>query len=381
MRIAQVAPLCESVPPKFYGGTERVVSWLTEELVRQGHDVTLFASGDSETTATLVPVYPRALRLSECVDALTPHVLLVEEVARRAQDFDVLHFHISQLHFPIVRRLQTANLTTLHGRLDLAELPPFFSYFDDIPVVSISDAQRLPLPEARWIRTIYHGLPSDRLTFHAAPGRYLAFLGRISPEKRADRAIAIARACGLPLRIAAKVDPADREYFEREIRPLLRDPLVDYIGEIGDDQKADFLGNAIALLFPIDWPEPFGLVMVEALACGTPVIAFKGGSVPEIVRNGQDGYVVETLDQAIEATRRAHLLDRRACRASFEQRFSVRRMAADYVAVFEHLIAERRRRERRRIAFTPAAASVAHQEPRGALDLHLARQEAFLERG
>jgi glycosyltransferase involved in cell wall biosynthesis len=339
MRIAQVAPLVESVPPRLYGGTERVVSNLVEELVRQGHDVTLFASGDSRTSARLVPGSPTALRLSGCCqDFLAPHVFMLEQVLKQAEEFDVVHFHIAQLHFPIARRALPAHVTTLHGRLDLPELGPLYEEFNDIPCVSISDAQRAPLPQANWVATVHHGLPPDLLPFNPGPGSYLAFLGRISPEKRVDRAIAIARACGQPLRIAAKVDPADTDYFEREIRPLLDDPLVEFIGEIGDAEKAAFLGHARALLFPIDWPEPFGLVMIEALACGTPVIAFRGGSVAEVIDNGLTGFIVETLEEAIAATGRIGTLDRRICRAVFEDRFTVARMAANYVSLYDRVM-------------------------------------------
>ena len=339
MRIAQVAPLCESVPPQLYGGTERVVAFLTDELVRLGHDVTLFASGDSRTKATLVPAWPRALRLGgQCRDDLAPHVLMIEQVARRAEEFDIIHFHVAQLHLPVVRRLSIPHVTTMHGRLDLPELRPLYCEFNDMPVVSISDAQRVPLPEAHWVGTVYHGLPTDLLECRPEQGTYLAFLGRISPEKRVDRAIAIATACGVPLRIAAKVDPVDRTYFERDIRPLLDNPLVEFIGEIGETQKNDFLGHAKALLFPIDWPEPFGLVMIEAIACGVPVIAFRGGSVPEVIDDGVTGFIVDTLDGAIDATRKSGMLDRRQCRAVFERRFSVTRMATDYVQLYQELM-------------------------------------------
>jgi glycosyltransferase involved in cell wall biosynthesis len=341
MKIAQVAPLCESVPPRLYGGTERVVAFLTDELVRAGHDVTLFASGDSRTTATLIPITSTALRLGKCNDFLTPHVLMVEQVAQRADEFDIIHWHLAQVHLPVVRRLDVPHVTTLHGRLDLPELRPLYREFNDIPVVSISDAQRTPLPEAGWVGTVYHGLPPDLLEFHPEPGAYLAFLGRISPEKRVDRAIAIATACGYPLKIAAKVDPADHEYFERQIRPLLDNPLVEFIGEIDDGRKSDFLGRAKALLFPIDWPEPFGLVMIEALACGVPVIAFRGGSVPEVLHSGVTGFVVDTLEEAIAATRRVDQLNRRTCRAIFERRFSASRMAMEYVHLYQELIATR----------------------------------------
>jgi len=339
MRVAQVAPLYESVPPKLYGGTERVVSYLTEELIRLGHEVTLFASGDSATSATLVPSHATSLRLDpECKDLLSPHVLMIEQVARMAASFDIIHFHIAPLHFPVVRRLPgVSHVTTLHGRLDMPELVDLYREYDDIPLVSISDAQRRPLPDADWIGTVYHGLPLPLLQFHPMPGDYLAFLGRISPEKRVDRAIAVAIATGIPLRIAAKVDPFDREYFECRIRPLLDHPLVEYLGEIGESEKSDFLGGALALLFPIDWPEPFGLVMIEAFACGVPVVAFRGGSVPEIVEDGVTGYVVDSLEDAIEATRAVHQLDRRACRATFERRFSAARMASQYVQLYSRL--------------------------------------------
>jgi glycosyltransferase involved in cell wall biosynthesis len=339
MRIAQVAPLIESVPPQLYGGTERVVAWLTDELVRQGDQVTLFATGDSRTSARLISPWPSALRFSGSgQDDLAPHIVMLEEVASRAHEFDVIHFHLGQLHFPLARRLAAAHITTVHGRLDIAELGPLYDVFSDIPVVSISDAQRAPQPGAGWIGTVYHGLPTDLLRFHASPGSYLAFLGRISPEKRVDRAIAIAVACGQRLRIAAKVDRADRAYFEREIRPLLDHPLVECVGEIDEGQKSDFLGHASALLFPIDWPEPFGIVMIEALACGVPVVAFRGGSVPEVIDHGVTGFVVDTLDEAIEATRLVPSLDRDLCRAVFERRFSVKRMAADYRRLYEMLV-------------------------------------------
>jgi glycosyltransferase involved in cell wall biosynthesis len=338
MRIAQVAPLSESVPPKLYGGTERVVAYLTDELVRQGHSVTLFASGDSRTSATLVPICSTALRLcGDCRDPLAPHLLMVEEVARRAGQFDLIHFHISQLHFPIARRLDVAHVTTIHGRLDFPELVPLYREFSDIPLVSISEAQKAPLPHANWVDTIHHGLPPHGFRFHGGRGSYLAFLGRISPEKRVDRAIAIAKACGRPLRIAAKVDPADADYFKHDVRPLLDDPLVEFIGEIGEREKNAFLGNASALLFPIDWPEPFGLVVIESLASGTPVVAFRGGSVPELLDDGITGFVVDDLDEAIDATRRIDRVDRRACREVFERRFTVARMASEYVELYRQM--------------------------------------------
>jgi glycosyltransferase involved in cell wall biosynthesis len=338
MRIAQVAPLCERVPPKLYGGTERVVAFLTDELVRQGHDVTLFASGDSQTAATLIPICPRAQRLDGGrLDSLAEHVLMVEQVAQLADAFDVIHFHVAHIHFPLARRLITPSVTTLHGRLDIPELSALYREFSDLPMVSISDAQRMPLPEARWIGTVHHGLPLDLLSYASGPGEYLAFLGRISPEKRVDRAIAIAKAAGQPLRIAAKVDPADRDYFERDIRPLLPHPLIDFVGEIGEDEKSAFLGGARALLFPIDWPEPFGLVQIESLACGTPVIAFRGGSVPEILEPGVTGFVVDNVDGAVAAVRRIDAIDRGTCRRVFERRFSATRMARDYVSLYQHV--------------------------------------------
>jgi glycosyltransferase involved in cell wall biosynthesis len=301
-----------------------------------GHDVTLYASADSRTTARLVPCAPRALRLAGCRDWLAPHLAMLERLAERATDFDLIHFHLSHLHLPLARRLPTPSLTTLHGRLDLPELGPLYheTYWDQ-PLVSISDAQRAPLPHAGWIGTVHHGLPAARLPFSPGPGRYLAFLGRISPEKRADRAIEIAIASGQPLKIAAKVDPVDRAYFEELIRPLLDHPLIEFLDEIGDADKGAFLGGASALLFPIDWPEPFGLVMIEALACGVPVVAFRGGSVPEIIDHGSTGFIVESLDEAVAAARRVTLLDRAHCRETFERRFSVTRMAADYVRLYE----------------------------------------------
>jgi glycosyltransferase involved in cell wall biosynthesis len=339
MRIAQVAPLSESVPPQLYGGTERIVSYLTEELVRRGHRVTLFASGDSRTKAELAAVWPRSLRLSgQLQDAVAPHIVMLERVAERAHEFDIIHFHLSTVHYPLARRLRTPHVTTLHGRLDLPELEPLYDEYTDVPVVSISDAQREPLPHASWAGTVYHGLPRHLLAFHRGPGEYLAFLGRISPEKRVDRAIAIAKACGWPLRIAAKVDPFDASYFEREIRPLLDDPLIELVGEIDEAEKDEFLGRARALLFPIDWPEPFGLVMIEALACGTPVVAFRGGSVPEVIDHGVTGFIVDSLEEAIEATRRVDSIDRRSCRAVFDQRFTVGRMSEDYLTVYRQVM-------------------------------------------
>ena len=339
MRIAQVAPLYESVPPKYYGGTERIVSYLTEELVRQGHEVTLFASGDSETKARLIAVCRRSLRLDRhCLDQLAHHVVMLEGVLQRSGEFDVIHFHVDYLHFPLSRRQSFPHVTTLHGRLDIPDLVPLYTEFHDMPVVSISDAQREPLPWVNWQATVYHGLPDDLYRFRAGPGSYLAFLGRISPEKRVDRAIAIAREVGIPLRIAAKVDKVDRDYFDSVVSPLLRDPLVKFVGEIGEGEKDEFLGSAQALLFPIDWPEPFGLVMIEAMACGTPVIAYRHGSVPEVTEEGGTGFIVEELEDAVEAVRRVPELSRARCREVFEERFTAARMARDYVQVYERLI-------------------------------------------
>jgi glycosyltransferase involved in cell wall biosynthesis len=350
MRIAQVAPLFESVPPKYYGGTERVVSYLTEELVRQGHEVTLFASGDSITQAKLVATSRRSLRLDKhCVDQLAHQILMLERVVHLAVSFDIIHFHVDYLHFPYSRRHATPHLTTLHGRLDLPDLRPLYREFREMPLASISAAQREPLPFANWAGTVHHGLPRDLYRFHAERGGYLAFIGRVAPEKRVDRAIEIAKRVGLPLRIAAKVDAVDREYFENVIEPLLRDPLIEYVGEIGDGEKQDFLGNARVLLFPIDWPEPFGLVMIEAMACGTPVVAFRGGSVPEILEHGRTGFIVDDLDDAVAATRRAGDLSRRHCREAFEERFTAARMARDYVELFATLLETEKRHSTRAI--------------------------------
>jgi glycosyltransferase involved in cell wall biosynthesis len=339
MRIAQVAPLYESVPPKYYGGTERVVSYLTEELVREGHNVTLFASGDSETRARLVAACRRSLRLDKhCVDQMAHHIVMLEQVFQRADEFDVVHFHIDYLHFPLSRRQPIADITTLHGRLDIPDLVPLYQEFRDMPVVSISTAQREPLAFANWQATVYHGIPEDLYRFRAEPGSYLAFLGRISPEKRVDRAIEIARRVAMPLRIAAKVDWVDKEYFDALVQPLLRDSLVEFVGEIGEGEKDEFLGNAYALLFPIDWPEPFGLVMIEAMACGTPVIAYRSGAVPEVMEEGHTGFIVKELEDAVEAVRRVPRLSRARCREVFEKRFTAARMATDYLQVYKRII-------------------------------------------
>jgi glycosyltransferase involved in cell wall biosynthesis len=342
LRIAQVSPLYERVPPALYGGTERVVAHLTDELVRRGHKVTLFATADSRTAAELIGVVPRALRLDGPMpDPLAPHVIELAEVFERAAEFDVIHCHVDYLAFPFGRLVATPTLHTLHGRLDLAALLPVFRRFSDVPVVTISDAQRLPLRgvPVNWASTVHHGLPLDLYAFSPRGGRYLAFLGRLSPEKRPDLAIAVAQRTGLPLKIAAKVDPADRAYFEREIAPLLDDPLVDFMGEIDDEAKNAFLGDALALLLPVDWPEPFGLAMIEAMACGTPVIARPCGSVPEIVVPGLSGFIVDSVDEMVEAVKRADSIDRAACRRQFEERFSVARMADGYEALYRRLTA------------------------------------------
>jgi glycosyltransferase involved in cell wall biosynthesis len=342
MKIAQVAPLYESVPPKFYGGTERVVSYLTEELVREGHDVSLFASGDSVTAARLFSQCPQALRLDDnVIDLFASHIVMLEQVIQRASDFDLIHFHVDYLHFPSSRRQPVPNLTTLHGRLDIPDLVPLYGEFREMPVVSISDAQRQPLPWLNWQATVHHGLPLDLYHLHEKPGQYLAFVGRICPEKRVDRAIEIAKRSGMELRIAAKIDRVDRGYFKDVIKPLLNQPFVEFVGEIGEREKDDFLGGALAVISPIDWPEPFGLVMIESMACGTPVIAFRRGSAPEVVDEGVTGYVVETIDEAVEAVEHSAKLDRNLCRKVFERRFSVGRMALDYTRVYEQVCQQR----------------------------------------
>lgn len=339
MRIAQVAPLYESVPPVLYGGTERVVSWLTEELVRLGHDVTLFASGDSVTNARLIPVCPRALRLdARCGDSVAQHVVMMEHVFQEAANFDLIHFHVDYLHFSLSRRSEVSCVTTLHGRLDLPDLVPLYQTFRELPLVSISDAQRAPLPWANWQGTVHHGMPRQLLRLKNGEGKYLAFLGRISPEKGLDEAIEISRRSGLRLKVAAKVDQADWGYFENRIKPLLRGEHIDFIGEIGNDEKNDFLGNAAALLFPIQWPEPFGIVMIEAMACGTPVIAYRAGSVPEVLEDGVTGFMVDGADGAVTAVRNLGAIDRQACRRRFERRFSAERMAQEYLTIYQTLV-------------------------------------------
>lgn len=338
MKIAQVAPLIEAVPPKLYGGTERVVAYLTDALVELGHEVTLFASGDSLTKGRLQPIWPRSLRLDASVkDPFVPLFLQLETVARRAQEYDVIHAHIDYFAFPLLQRIAVPSLTTLHGRLDLPELPALYRMFGDVPVVSISNSQRAPLPQANYVATVLHGLPQDLLAKGEGRGGYLAFLGRISPEKAPEAAIRIAAQAGMPLKIAAKVDRVDEEYFKTRVEPLLGVGQVEFVGEIREDQKEDFLGNAAALLFPIAWREPFGLVMIESMACGTPVIAFENGSVPEVLENGVTGFIVQNEQQAAAAVRQAVALDRDRIRAEFERRFTARRMAQNYLAVYSRL--------------------------------------------
>jgi len=352
MRIAQIAPLHEAVPPKFYGGTERVVSYLTDALVDLGHEVTLFASGDSQTKATLDAAWPKALRLDPSIrDANAPHAVLLENVRRRAHEFDVLHFHLDYMPFSLFSQMNTPFVTTLHGRLDLPELQPVFNTFPNAPVVSISDSQRLPLQQAAWQNTIYHGLPENLLTpqLHKKP-EYLAFLGRICPEKRADLAIKISAQSGLPLKIAAKVDKVDQEYFKTTIEPLLSQAHVEFVGEINEQQKPEFLSGAKALLFPIDWSEPFGLVMIEAMACGTPVIAFNRGSVPEVIDHGVTGFICEDVQGAVGALQRLDELSRTEIRAQFERRFTARTMAQNYVDSYTSLLQAAKRPVLRRVA-------------------------------
>jgi glycosyltransferase involved in cell wall biosynthesis len=338
MRIAQVAPLTEAVPPKFYGGTERVVAYLTDALVELGHEVTLFASGDSSTKARLAPIWPRALRLDPSIhDFFAPVFMQLETVARRAQEFDVIHAHLDYFGYPLLRRLGVPSVTTLHGRLDLPELQALYSLYGDIPVVSISDSQRAPLPQANYVATIHHGLPQSLLEKRGGSGGYLAFLGRISPEKAPDAAIRIAGRSRLPLKIAAKVDRMDQQYFSGAIEPLLSQSHVEFMGEIGEHEKTEFLGEAAALVFPIAWREPFGLVMIEAMACGTPVIAFENGSVPEVLEHGVTGFIVHDEDEAVEAVARIGTLDRDRIRAEFERRFTAHQMANNYLALYGRL--------------------------------------------
>ncbi|WP_428152123.1 glycosyltransferase family 4 protein [Brevundimonas sp.] len=344
MKIAQVTPLYEAVPPKLYGGTERVVAHLTDALVDLGHDVTLFASAEAHTKARLIPVRDQAIRLDPAPlkSDLASHMSMLSEVLRRADDFDVIHFHTDMIHFPFFERIANKTLTTLHGRLDMKDLPEVYERWPEFGLVSISDDQRRPLAFANWKATVHHGMPAEQYVFSPKSSGYLAFLGRISPEKRPDRAIEIATKLGKRLKMAAKVDAADKIYFETKIKPMIDgNPLIEFIGEIGDHQKSEFLGGAEALLFPIDWPEPFGLVMIEAMACGTPVVAFRCGSTTEVIEDGATGFLVDTLEQAVAAAGRASMLDREAVRARFELRFSATAMARRYLDVYGDLLARK----------------------------------------
>ena len=359
LKIAQIAPLMESVPPRLYGGTERIVSYLAEELVRLGHDVTLFASGDFVTSGRLVSCTPLALRLCSSIrDPIPYSMLMLDRVRDLADEFDILHFHIDYFHFPVFRGIARRTVTTIHGRQDFPDLRPLYAGFDDMPLVSISNAQRHPVSEANFVATVYHGLPPDlHAPTYNAHGGYLAFLGRISPEKRPDRAIEIARAIGIPLKIAAKIDKVDEGYFREVVAPLLNGTGVEFIGEINERSKTKFLGEAAALLFPIDWPEPFGLVMIEAMACGTPILAFRHGSAPEIIDQGVTGAIVDTMDEAVTMLPEVLKLDRRGVRRRFEQRFSSARMSADYVALYRSLIRQPFMSEREMVVPLPRLAS------------------------
>jgi glycosyltransferase involved in cell wall biosynthesis len=342
MRIAQIAPLAESVPPKLYGGTERVVSWLTEELLVLGHEVTLFASGDSVTRAALVPIIPRALRLTRPRPEPFPaYALLLDALAQAASDFDVVHCHTDWLHLPLLDAIEVPHLTTIHNRLDTPDLPPVIKRFAAVPLISISDHHRIPLPSANWLGTVYHGMPVDMLQPRYEPGEYLAFLGRLTKEKGPEVAIALSRASGVPLRMAAKIPRLETRYYKERLQPIIDGQHVQLMGELDDAAKGEFLRRASALLFPIDWPEPFGLVMIEAMACGTPVIAFRRGSVPEVIDDGVTGFIVDNEEQAIAAIHRVRDLDRRKVRATFEQRFTARRMAEDYIRLYQRILRRR----------------------------------------
>jgi len=342
MRIAQVPPLYEAVPPLLYGGTERVVSYLTEELVNQGHEVTLFGTKDSITKSHLFPVSEKAIRLNpDSRDPLAVHYYQLQEVMEHASEFDIIHFHTDYLHFPISNLNRYCQITTLHGRLDMEDLKLIYEKFGHLPLVSISNSQRIPFPDVNWVGTVYHGLPKFLYRQGSGEGGYLAFLGRISPEKRPDRAIEIAIKAGIPLKIAAKIDRVDQEYFELNIKHLLAHPLIEYIGEINEQEKQDFLGNALALLFPIDWPEPFGIVLIESLATGTPVIAWRNGSVPEIIDDGKTGFIVNSIEGAVRAVQQAHLLSRDHCRRAFEKHFTSFVMAGNYLKVYEKICNKR----------------------------------------
>jgi glycosyltransferase involved in cell wall biosynthesis len=339
MKIAQVAPLYESIPPKMYGGTERVVHYITEELVKLGHEVTLFASGDSITSATLVPACKKSLRLDpECIDPFVHHIIQLQMIQERLSEFDIIHYHTDYFHFPLSVMNRSKHLTTLHGRLDLPDLQDLYKVFSKIPLVSISNNQRTPITGANWVATIYHGLPTELLAFNPDKGKYLAFIGRISPEKGLEHAMEMAKRTGIKLKIAAKIDLVDLHYFNTEIKSLLDHELIEYVGEIGEKDKSEFLGNALALLFPIKWKEPFGLVMIEAMACGTPVIAYNRGSVPEVIDEGITGFIVNSVEEGVDAINRIHEIDRRTCRAVFEKKYNAKRMTTDYLKVYEQLI-------------------------------------------
>jgi glycosyltransferase involved in cell wall biosynthesis len=358
MKIAQVAPLDEAVPPKLYGGTERVIHYLTEELVLQGHEVTLFASGDSETTALLIATVDQSLRLNpDCIEPMAYRIVQLEDVITRQKDFDLIHFHTDFYHFPVSSRFSTSWVTTLHGRLDIPDLQPVYDKFPLQPVISVSDSQRLPLPQANWVGTVLHGLPVNMHPLNKDEGSYFAFIGRISPEKRLDRAIEIAVACNYPLKIAAKIDQADQLYYDNEIAHLLDHPLIEFYGEINEEQKTDFLGNARALLFPIDWSEPFGMVMIEAMSCGTPVIAFNNGSVPEIIDEGVTGFIVESIPQAVESVGKLGELSRTNIRSVFEKRFTAARMAREYVNIYETIIRRKNELASKLLQFSGARTS------------------------
>ncbi|MDZ4675965.1 MAG: glycosyltransferase family 4 protein [Oligoflexia bacterium] len=340
MRIAQVSPLFESVPPKLYGGTERVVSYLTEELIRLGHDVTLFASGDSLTAARLVSPCAKAIRqLGKNDCSLIPQLVMLEQLKREKSEYDIAHFHLDYLHYSLLREHDIPSVTTMHSRLDIAQLIPLYQEFSEIPVVSISDAQRIPLPWLNWKGTVHHGLPTDLYSLYTKPQRYAAFLGRISPEKRPDRAIEITRRAGIKLKIAAKVGYPDEDYWENFIKPLIaKSPHVEFIGEINETEKNEFLGNATVMIAPIDWPEPFGLVIIEAMACGTPVLAYRCGSTPELIKNGVNGYIVDNMSSAEKCMNKINEIDRTKCRLYFEEHFAVEKMAREYVRVYENIL-------------------------------------------
>jgi glycosyltransferase involved in cell wall biosynthesis len=339
MKIAQISPLHESVPPKMYGGTERIVSYLTEELVERGHQVTLFASADSITKAELISPGCKALRLiKNCVDPLSYHFLMLEMIQKEMQRFDIIHYHLDYIHYSYSRKNKTPHVTTLHGRLDIPELIPLFNEFKEMPVISISNSQKQPFSEINWKATIHHGLPENKYTFNSKPEDYFAFIGRFAPEKRPEIAIELCQKTNTKLKLAAKVDRADEEYYKAIVEPLLKQPNVNYIGEINDGEKNNFLGNAIALIFPINWPEPFGLVMIEAMACGTPVIAWNHGSVSEVIEHGVNGFIVNTMDEAIEAIKNIHKIDRKKVRENFEKRFTVKKMTDEYLNAYKEII-------------------------------------------